>query len=73
MKTKTIGIALIIIGIVMMIYTGIDYITTKNVANIGSVQINRKENHTIQWSPIVGVVLFIGGIIVVVSGKKTNG
>jgi uncharacterized membrane protein len=67
---KTLGITLLALGILMMIYTGFNYITTKKVADVGPVQIDKKENHTVQWSPIAGGVLLIGGIIILVSGKK---
>jgi len=72
MKTQPLGIILITLGIIMMIYTGFNYITTKKVVDIGSVQIDKKENHPVEWSPYVGVVLLIGGVVIVLSGKKTN-
>jgi uncharacterized membrane protein YidH (DUF202 family) len=71
MSGKTIGIALIIIGIVMIAYTGFNYVTTEKVVDLGPIQIDKKENHPIQWSPIVGVVLLIGGIVVI-SLKKSD-
>ncbi len=67
---KTFGIVLIALGMVMMIYTGFNYITTKKVVDIGPVQVDKKENHPVQWSPIVGGVLLLGGIIMLASGKK---
>jgi hypothetical protein len=70
MKTKTTGIILIVLGILMMIYTGFNYITTKNVVDVGSLQVNQKEEHPVHWSPIVGAILLVGGIIVVASNKK---
>ena len=70
MKASTFGIALVILGIVMFIYTGIDFITTKKVVDIGPIKIDKEENHPIQWSPIVGVVLIVGGISLVVRGRK---
>jgi hypothetical protein len=70
MKTRTIGIALIILGLVMMVYTGFNYVTTKKVVDLGAVQINHEENHPVQWSPIVGAVLLVAGVAVVVSDKK---
>ncbi len=72
MNTKTLGIILVVIGVIMMIYTGFDYITTKNVVDAGPIQINQKEHHPVQWSPIVGGILLLGGIVIIVSGKKTN-
>ncbi len=70
MLTKTTGIVLIILGIIMIGYTGFNYITTEKVIDIGPVQVNKKVIHPVQWSPIAGAVLLVGGIIVVVSSKK---
>jgi uncharacterized membrane protein YdcZ (DUF606 family) len=71
MSGKTLGIALMIIGVVMIAYTGFNYVTTEKVVDLGPIQIDKKENHPIQWSPIVGVVLLIGGIVVI-SLKKSD-
>jgi len=54
----------------MIAYTGFNYITTKRVVDLGPLKINKEENHPVQWSPIVGVVLLIGGIIVFARDKK---
>jgi hypothetical protein len=67
---KKLGIILVALGILMMLYTGFNYVTTKKVADIGPVQIDKKENHPVQWSPIVGGVLLLGGIVILASGKK---
>jgi uncharacterized membrane protein YidH (DUF202 family) len=68
---KSIGIALIVIGVLMIIYTGFNYVTTEKVVDLGPLKINAEKNHPVQWSPIVGVVLLVGGIVVMVTGKKT--
>jgi uncharacterized membrane protein YdcZ (DUF606 family) len=70
MQSRTTGIVLIIIGILMIAYTGFNYITTKRVVDLGPIKINKEENHPVQWSPIVGVVLLVGGIIVFARDKK---
>ena len=71
MKTKTIGIALSIIGILMIVYTGFNYVTTEKV-DLGIMEMNVKKNNPVHWSPIVGVALLIGGIIVIVTDKKKS-
>lgn len=71
MQKKPIGIVLIVIGIIMIIYTGFNYITTKKVVDLGPIKINKEENHPVQWSPIVGVVLLVGGIVIIVTDKKS--
>ena len=70
MKTKTIGIALIVIGIVMTIYTGFNYVTTEKVVDLGPIQINKEENHPVQWAPIVGVIVIVIGCFLVVKGSS---
>lgn len=68
---KPLGIVLIIIGVIMIIYTGFNYVTTEKVVDLGPIKINAEKNHPVQWSPIVGVVLLVGGIVVMVTGKKS--
>ena len=67
---KIIGIVLIGLGIIMMIYTGFNYVTKEKVVDLGPIQINAEKNHPVQWSPIVGLVLIVGGIVVVAVDKK---
>ena len=70
MNAKSIGIIIIIIGAIMVFYTGFNYVTTKKVVDIGPIEINKEENHPVEWSPIVGVVLIIGGVFLVAKDKK---
>ena len=70
MKTKTIGIVMAIIGILMMIYTGFSYVTTEKVVDLGPMQMSVEKDNPVQWSPIVGVVLLIGGVVLVAIDKK---
>lgn len=67
---KNLGIVLIVIGIIMMLITGFNFVTKKKVVDLGPVEINKEENHPVQWSPIIGGVLLVGGIVVLAVGKK---
>jgi uncharacterized membrane protein YidH (DUF202 family) len=69
---RSIGYAFVIIGILMMIYTGFNYMTTEKVVDLGTIQIDKKENHPVQWSPILGLALLFGGVMIITSGKKTD-
>jgi len=72
MRLRPIGIVLSIIGIVMIIYTGFNYVTTEKVVDLGPIEINAEKNHPVQWSPIVGIVLLVGGVVIVLSDKKVK-
>ncbi len=67
---RTTGIVLIIIGALMMIYTGFNYVTEKKVLDVGPIEVNKEQNHPVRWSPLVGGVLLVAGLIAVVSNKK---
>ena len=64
MKKRTLGIAIIAIGILMMIYTGFNYVTKEKVVDLGPIEISAEKNHPVEWSPIVGLVLLIGGVAI---------
>ena len=72
MNTRTIGIILIILGVIMMIYTGFNYITTEKVVDIGPLHVSHEENHPVQWSPVVGAILLVGGIVIIAFNKKSG-
>jgi hypothetical protein len=61
-----------IIGVLMIVYTGFNYVTTEKVVDLGPIEINAEKNHPVQWSPIVGVLLIVGGIAVVMLNKKNQ-
>jgi hypothetical protein len=70
MQTKKVGIILIIVGVLMMIYTGFTYVTKERVADIGPVEVNKTERHPVQWSPIVGGLLLVGGLLMVATDRN---
>jgi len=70
MNTRTIGIVLVVIGLVMMIYTGFTYVTKEKVVDVGPIEINKEEKHPVSWSPIIGGILLVGGIVLMATNKK---
>jgi uncharacterized membrane protein YidH (DUF202 family) len=70
MKNTTLGFALILVGILMAIYTGINFITTERVVELGPINIDRHENHLLHWSPIVGALFFIAGVILIARDRR---
>jgi uncharacterized membrane protein HdeD (DUF308 family) len=67
---KTLGIVLIIIGIVMMVFRSINFTQEKKVADIGPLEINKQEEHTVNWPLYAGIVVTVAGVVVLVSSKK---
>lgn len=73
MKTQTIaGIILITIGIMAFAYQGISYTSKKNVLDIGPIEMMADGTTTFQLPPMVGAVALLGGIVLLVVGKKNT-
>jgi flagellar basal body-associated protein FliL len=65
-----IAIILIAVGIVALAYQGITYVTREKVVDIGSVQVTSEKTKTIPLPPIVGAIALVGGIVLLVVGRK---
>lgn len=71
-STVIIGIILIVIGIVALVYQGITYTTHKKIIDIGPIQATAETKKTIPVPPIVGVLAFAGGIVLVIVGTRRS-
>ena len=67
---KTIGIILIVLGLFGLAWGGLTYTTSEKVVDIGPIHATREKEHNIPLPPIAGAVLLIGGIVLLVSGRK---
>jgi hypothetical protein len=67
---KTLGTILIALGLVGLLWGGITYTTTEKILDIGPIEASRDESHTIPLPPLAGAAALIGGIVLLVSGKK---
>ena len=68
---RTIGIIMIVIGAVMLIWTGFTYTKKEKVIDGGPLEISADKEKTITWPPYAGGILLVGGTIVFVTGKKS--
>ena len=69
-KLKIIGIILIIAGLAALIYGGFTYTTHKKAVDVGPIQVEKTEHHSVPLPPLLGVVAIIGGGALVYFGAK---
>jgi len=69
---KTIGSIMIALGIVMLIWTGFTYTKKEKVIDAGPIQVSADRQKTVSWPSYAGAILLIGGIVVLVTAKKSS-
>jgi uncharacterized membrane protein YidH (DUF202 family) len=67
---KTIGIVLVILGVLALIYGGITYNKNRTVLEVGSMKVTATERKSIPVPAIVGVVVLLGGAGLLVMGNR---
>jgi len=66
-----IGIVLIILGVAGLIVQGVSYTTREKVVDIGDLHVTAEKEKTIPIPAIVGGVALAGGVVLVVTSKKS--
>ncbi len=67
---RTIGIILIVVGIIMLVWTGFTYTKKEKLVDAGPIQISADKQKDVNWPPYVGGIILIAGVIVLVTSKK---
>ena len=67
-----IGIALIILGVLALVYQGITYTSHEKLIDIGPIHATHETKKTIPLSPFLGGVALAGGIVLVIIGAKNR-
>ena len=67
---KTVGLVLLVVGLIMTVFTGFNIVTKEKVVDLGAIEINKNEKTPIYWSPITGGVLAAAGLIILLAGRK---
>jgi hypothetical protein len=71
-KMKLLGVALIVLGVVALVYQGITYTTSEKVIDLGPLKAEVERKKTIPLSPVVGVAAVAGGIVLLlVAGRRS--
>jgi hypothetical protein len=69
--TKTVGVILIVLGLVGLAWGGFSYTTREKVLDIGPIHATSEKTHDIPFPPIAGGLALVGGIVLLaVGGKK---
>lgn len=67
---KTLGVILCVLGLIGLAWGGFSYTTREKIVNIGPIHATREETHNVPLPPIAGAAALIGGIVLLVAGRK---
>ena len=67
---KILGVILIIAGVAGLIYGGFSFTTQKKAVDMGPIQIDKTEHHSVPLPPLLGVVAILGGGALFFFGAK---
>jgi len=69
---KNVGLLLIVIGAVLLIWTGFTYTKKEKIIDAGPIEISADREKSVNWSPYAGGIVLLAGIIILVTSKKNN-
>lgn len=62
---KALGIVLMVVGVLALAYGGFSWTTHKKAIDMGPLQVERTQRHSVFLPPLVGIgALVIGGVLV---------
>jgi drug/metabolite transporter (DMT)-like permease len=67
---KALGIILIVIGIAMIIIREVNFTTEKEVADLGPIELNKKEQKRVAWPLYAGMAVAACGVVVLVAASR---
>lgn len=67
---KGFGIVLIVLGAVMLIWTGFSYTKKEKVVDLGPLEISADKEKQVNWPSYAGGILLVGGLVLVLVDKK---
>ena len=69
---KVAGIILIVVGVLMFVFRGINFTQEKKVIDVGPLEVNKQENKTIAWPTYAAVAALVGGVALLLIDRKNK-
>jgi uncharacterized membrane protein HdeD (DUF308 family) len=67
---RTVGLLLIVLGVIALIWGGITYTTREEIVDVGPIEIEAEEKQRIPLPPILGAIALVGGIVLMASSGR---
>ena len=67
---KVVGVALIVLGLLALVYQGITYTSRETVIDIGPVHATADRQKTLPLPPVLGIAAVAGGVVLLLVGGR---
>jgi len=68
--SKTLGLILTVLGIIMLVWTGFTYTKKEKIVDAGPIEISADKEKNVNWPPYVGGIILIAGVVILIGSKK---
>jgi len=65
-----VGVVLIVLGLVALVYQGVNYTSRETVLDIGPLHATAERQKTLPLPPVIGIAALVGGLVLVVAGNR---
>jgi len=66
------GLALIVLGVLALVYQGVTYTSRETVLDIGPLHATADRQKTLPLSPILGIAALAGGVALLMGGGRAR-
>jgi uncharacterized membrane protein len=67
---RTIALILIVLGIIMLVWTGFTSTQKDKLVDAGPIQISANKEKSVNWPPYVGGIVLVAGVVILTTSKK---
>jgi uncharacterized membrane protein YidH (DUF202 family) len=69
---KSLGLVLIVLGVLALIYQGFSYTKHEKVIDIGPIEASADTKKHVAIPPIIGGIALVAGVVMVVASRKSS-
>ncbi len=73
MNTRFVAFALIMIGVIVMVWGTIGFRMRETIVDIGPIHATRDSEHTLPYAPVLGGVILVAGVALLLTRGRVGG
>lgn len=69
---KSVGLILVIVGAVLLIWTGFTYTKKEKIIDAGPIQVSADQEKSVNWPPYAGGIVLLAGVVILIGSRKNS-